>query len=67
MIIVVNGKEVETSETGISIMGFINSKGLCPEQVVVEHNGQVVECEQWEQIKLQDNDHLEVLRFVGGG
>lgn len=66
MVITVNGKQ-EQLEQEMSVEAFLNAKGLSPEVVVVEHNGSIVKKEQMSSIVLNDNDTLEVLRFVGGG
>jgi sulfur carrier protein len=33
----------------------------------VEYNFQILPEQGWEKIILQENDNLEILRFVGGG
>lgn len=67
MKVYINGKQEQLGKSDISIMEFIVSKGLQPEQVVVEYNGSVLDSEQWKQTTMKENDQLEVLRFVGGG
>ncbi len=62
----VNGS-LEDIQSSLNIREYLLSKGLKPESVVIELNGQVVKREQWERIVLKENDELEVLRFVGGG
>lgn len=52
---------------GTSIGDLIRSKNLDPETVVVEHNLSIVSANEWDRITLEDDDTLEVLRFVGGG
>ena len=66
MQICVNGN-LEDVAPGLNIKEYLTKKGLKPESVVIELNGQVVKREQWERIVLKENDELEVLRFVGGG
>lgn len=66
MDIVVNGQQV-TLEKSISLLEFIQRKGLNPETLVVQHNLQVLGREQWGQTWLEENDQLELLKFVGGG
>jgi len=62
----VNGN-LEEAAPALSIKEYLTEKGLRPESVVVELNGQVVKREEWGKILLKENDELEVLRFVGGG
>ncbi|MBW7857368.1 MAG: sulfur carrier protein ThiS [Leptonema sp. (in: Bacteria)] len=35
--------------------------------VAIEINGQVVSKQKWNEVKLNEEDHIEVIRFVGGG
>lgn len=64
--ITVNGKE-EMLKKALCLAEFIESKGLNPETIIVEHNGEIVKKQEWTGIVLQENDCLEVLNFVGGG
>ena len=66
MNITVNGK-LETVKPDITIGEFLKSKELDSEKVVVEHNLEIVERENFGNVVLSENDSLEVLRFVGGG
>lgn len=66
MIITVNGQKTTVSE-GMNLYDFLKLKGLDPQKVVVEHNYRIVKTEEWPNIVLQENDNLEILRFVGGG
>ena len=66
MKIKVNG-QIETVKEEITILDFVESKGLNPQNVVVEYNLNIVKSEQWNQTILKENDSLEVLSFVGGG
>lgn len=63
----VNGQTESLPESGMSLKGFLIHKGLKPEAVVVERNGEVVERAAFESVLLQEGDALEILRFVGGG
>ena len=65
MQVTVNGK-IESVDS-CSILEFVKLKGLTPEKVVVEHNRKIVKRDNWSQIRLQDNDSLEVIALVGGG
>ncbi|MFZ5592523.1 MAG: sulfur carrier protein ThiS [Bacillota bacterium] len=46
---------------------LIEQKGYNPATIIVEHNYNLVKREQWAEVVLQENDHIEILRFVGGG
>lgn len=66
MKLIVNGKE-EHLDDGVSLQGYIASRGLSPESVIVEYNYRLIKKEEWGGIVLKENDRLEILRFVGGG
>lgn len=66
MKIVVNGQVVEVTE-GETLCGYLLKKGLPLERIVVELNQEIVRSEKWAQVFLKEDDHLEILRFVGGG
>ncbi len=66
MIVVINGKEYET-EPEITVAGLLAEREIAPGAVVVERNGAIVPGEEFASTPLEDGDHLEVLRFVGGG
>ncbi len=65
MNITVNGKPETISAA--SIAAYVEEKGLAPETLVVEHNGQVIVADQWVETLLAEGDRLELLSFVGGG
>lgn len=66
MIVTVNGNN-ENLRQGITIEDFLKEKNLDPDSVVVEHNRGIAGKDDYASIVLNDNDTLEVLRFVGGG
>ena len=60
-----NGEEKELA--GKNLLGYLKEAGFKPEQVVVERNLEIVPKEQMGCVTIQDEDVIEVLRFVGGG
>lgn len=66
MIITVNGQKTTVND-GITLYDFLKLKGLDLQKMVVEHNYRIVKTEEWPNIVLQENDNLEILKFVGGG
>jgi sulfur carrier protein len=66
MIVEVNGKEMEIAPEQ-TVLGLLNAMGVSPDTVVVECNGGIVPSAAFAETGLRDGDHLEVLRFVGGG
>jgi thiamine biosynthesis protein ThiS len=65
MQITINGKPEQTE--ACTIDQLVRRRGLKPEALVVEHNQRIVRQAQWQEIRLQEGDCLELLRFVGGG
>ena len=66
MAVVLNGKNMDITE-GMTLLDLLESKDISPETVVVEHNKEIVPADMFATTALNDGDHLEVLRFVGGG
>lgn len=66
MRVVLNGKETEIGD-GLTVAAFLESREIAAESVVVELNREIVPSESFDKVMLNDGDHLEVLRFVGGG
>ena len=66
MNVTLNGKETEILEQ-ISIFALLKSKQIKTDTVVVELNKEIIPSENFDNTMLNDGDHLEVLRFVGGG
>ncbi|XXJ20210.1 sulfur carrier protein ThiS [Desulfovibrio caledoniensis] len=66
MIVTINGKASELDEP-LTILALLESREIAPGAVVVECNGEIVPGELFGDVGLNDGDHLEVLRFVGGG
>lgn len=66
MTVVLNGKKVDIGES-LTLLELLKSKEISPETVVVEHNKEIVSADMFAATTLNDGDHLEVVRFVGGG
>lgn len=66
MKVTANGKPYEVG-SGITVAGFIRSRGLDPEHVVVEHNGEALERRRYDEVVLSEGDRLELVRAVAGG
>lgn len=62
----VNGKEMNI-DGNMTILSFLQSKGINPSMVVVEYNYEIPERQKWGSIFLKDNDNIEVVKFMGGG
>lgn len=66
MEIIVNG-EVQLLEKSIPITVFLQEKDIDPATVIVELNTNILKSSDYPDTMLMDKDHLEILRFVGGG
>ncbi len=67
MKIVVNGEQVNCSDTLTVDELLVEQKVKMPEMVSVELNGQVLRRTEFEETTLKDNDKVEFLYFMGGG
>ena len=50
-----------------TVAGFIRARDLDPRFVVVERNGEALERERYERVRLEEGDRLELVRAVAGG
>ncbi len=66
MHVIINGKPEDIS-LGTTIQKLIEAKKLDPSRVVAELNRKIVPGDQFQETKLQEDDRLELLQFVGGG
>lgn len=66
MKVLVNGEEKEFKEP-VSIIAMLRQFGLKPEITVVEINGKIADKSEFDNIKINDGDKVELIRFVGGG
>ena len=66
MEIIFNGKPREL-QTSISIQEFLDQLKLDCQQVVVEHNRNIISRQRLAETMLSHKDTLEVIHFVGGG
>lgn len=66
MVVILNGNEMELAD-GMSVEALLNARDIAVDTVVVELNKELVSSDRFGDTVLKDGDHLEVLRFVGGG
>jgi len=62
----VNGRRVEL-EGPTALLSYLETLGVSPRAVAVEHNGVIVERSRYAEAKLDDGDVVEIVRMVGGG
>ena len=61
----INGEEKEIA--GKNLLEYLKEAGFEPERVVVERNLVIIPKDELGNTIIQDEDVIEVLRFVGGG
>ena len=62
----VNGKQVEL-EAPTPLVLYIETLGVNPRTVAVEHNGEIIQRERFASVVLGEGDRVEIVRMVGGG
>ena len=60
----INGEEKEIA--GKNLLEYLKEAGFEPERVVVERNLDIIPKDELGNTIIQDEDVIEVLRFVGG-
>ena len=68
-ILTVNGKEKKFDDGQFpeTISDLLSHLNIVAATIVVEMDGQIVNRKNFDTIKLQPNQSLELIRFVGGG
>lgn len=61
-----NGERVARDNVQ-TIAELIEQLALAPETTLVEHNGVALHRRSWPDEKLQEGDHVEILRVAAGG
>lgn len=61
-----NGKTTELDGTR-TVGDLLRSRDLKFHLVAVEHNGEILPREKYDEQELSDGDRLEIVHFVGGG
>lgn len=50
-----------------NVADLVAHLALEPRAVLIEHNSSALHRREWENIRLADGDHVEVIRVVAGG
>jgi thiamine biosynthesis protein ThiS len=64
--VTVNGERRRIDE-GWSVEALLDSLGLHPRLIVVEHNREILDRAQYAAVEVRSGDTLELVHFVGGG
>ncbi len=63
--IIVNGN-VENTEK-ITVLDYLAGKNINIATIVVEINGKIIQKSDFDKTFLNENDKVEIIRFIGGG
>ena len=66
IVLIVNGKERQL-EGPTNLQEYVESLGVNVNNIAVAHNGEVLRRDEMPSVTLQQGDHLEIVRAVGGG
>lgn len=66
MHITLNGQKKETPSSQ-SLGEVVNRFCASPAVLIAEVNGTIVKKNQWDEIRINDGDTIELVSFVGGG
>ncbi len=66
MKVFVNGETKEIASE-LSLSELLKHFSLPDERIAIELNKEVVRKKDWETIKINDADKIEIIHFVGGG
>jgi thiamine biosynthesis protein ThiS len=64
--VTVNGDN-RTVNSGMTVTDLLNSFGLHPRLIVVEHNREILNRERYDETEVRSGDNFELVHFVGGG
>jgi thiamine biosynthesis protein ThiS len=64
--VTVNG-ERRRIDGGRSVEALLDTLGLHPRLIVVEHNREILDRAQYASVEVRAGDTLELVHFVGGG
>lgn len=67
MVLKINGKAEILPGKMLTLEELVAGMGLKPERIVIELNLKIVPRESWPGVRIQDNDSIEIVSFVGGG
>ena len=61
-----NGKEFQIN-AGIYLNELLNDLKIKINKVAIEVNGVIIEKRMYQKLKLNENDKVEIVHFIGGG
>jgi thiamine biosynthesis protein ThiS len=66
MTVVINGERREVPD-GLNVTALLEHLGMSADRVAIERNLDILPRGLWRETRLQPNDSLEIVQFVGGG
>lgn len=63
----INGEETEVGDDLTIAQLLVEGKVKMPEMVTVELNGEILDRQEFDAIRLEEGDQVEFLYFMGGG
>ena len=67
MEITINGEKRQDFTAPLTVAELLEHLEINPKSVVVERNLTIVDKHKMHQAAVQDGDHIEIIRLVGGG
>ncbi len=64
--VTINGK-AEELPAGLTVAELLERRGIHTTLVAVEHNGRILQREEFARVTIAAGDTLEIVHFVGGG
>lgn len=67
--VVINGQPSDFAqlEPGASLAELVGTLELKGDRIAIEHNGEIAQRDMWDQTRIESEDRLEIVHFVGGG
>ena len=62
----INGATQQVPEN-LTLRELLRHLNLGEDRVAIERNRQIVKREEWESVRVEAGDQLEIVHFVGGG
>lgn len=66
MRVYLNGESKEIADSS-TLLDLVNELDLPSSRIAIELNRNVVRRRVWEETRLNENDRIEIVHFVGGG
>ena len=59
--------EIKALKEPVALSDFLIQEGFSDKRIAVEKNGDIIPKSKMEHDRIQENDQIEVVTFVGGG